>query len=83
MPITEPKNEPVKDYLPGSEEINLLNTVLAVYHQAGPKEVAMAIEAAMDSKQAWMDFEWSQRASIFLKMAAKTMSSCTIRQTLT
>jgi len=43
--------------------------VLAVYHQAGPKEVAMAIEAAMRAKQAWGDLEWSHRASIFLKMA--------------
>ena len=41
--------------------------VLATYHQAGPKEVAMAIEAAMESKQAWIDLEWSHRASIFLK----------------
>jgi len=43
--------------------------VLATYHQAGPKEAAMAIEAAMESRQAWIDLEWSHRVSIFLKMA--------------
>ena len=43
--------------------------VLAVYHQAGAKEVSMAINAALQAKQAWSDMNWSHRASIFMKMA--------------
>ncbi len=43
--------------------------VLAVYHQAGPKEANMAIDAALEAKKQWAAKEWSQRADIFLKMA--------------
>jgi 1-pyrroline-5-carboxylate dehydrogenase len=43
--------------------------VLAVYHRAGKKEAKLAIEAAMASRQRWVDLDWSQRAAVFLKMA--------------
>ncbi len=43
--------------------------VLAVYHMAGPKEIKLAIEAALQAKHQWAQKEWSQRASIFLRIA--------------
>ncbi len=43
--------------------------VLARYHQAGPKEVAMAIAAARDAFRAWSEMDWAARASVFLKAA--------------
>jgi 1-pyrroline-5-carboxylate dehydrogenase len=43
--------------------------VLATYHQATPKEVEMAIEAALKAKKEWENLSWEQRASIFLKAA--------------
>ncbi len=43
--------------------------VLATYHIAGPKEIQMAIDAAMDAKKAWANMPWEDRASIFLKAA--------------
>jgi 1-pyrroline-5-carboxylate dehydrogenase len=43
--------------------------VLADYHQAGEKEVQMAIEAAMDAKTTWQRLRWEERAAIFLKAA--------------
>jgi 1-pyrroline-5-carboxylate dehydrogenase len=42
---------------------------LADYHQAGEKEVRMAIEAAMDAKAEWQRLRWEERAAIFLKAA--------------
>ncbi len=42
---------------------------LGVYHQAGPKEAKLAIEAALDAKQAWSRLRWEERASLFLKVA--------------
>ena len=42
---------------------------LADYHQAGEKEVQMAIEAAMDAKTEWQRLRWEERAAIFLKAA--------------
>ena len=43
--------------------------VLATYHQAGEKEVTMAIEAALEAKKKWEEMPWTERASIVLKMA--------------
>jgi 1-pyrroline-5-carboxylate dehydrogenase len=43
--------------------------VLATYHKAGEKEVALAIEAALEAKKAWLDISWDQRMSVFLKAA--------------
>ncbi|PLW93858.1 MAG: 1-pyrroline-5-carboxylate dehydrogenase, partial [Marinilabiliales bacterium] len=104
--LREPKNEPVREYLPGSEdyekmmaelkamsegeieipliiggkEIRTGNTgkvtsphdhqkVLATYHKAGPEEVLMAIDAAMDAHKKWVEMAWIERVSIFLKVA--------------
>ena len=43
--------------------------VLATYHNAGPKEVNMAIEAALEGKKVWESLSWIDRASITLKIA--------------
>jgi 1-pyrroline-5-carboxylate dehydrogenase len=43
--------------------------VLAQYHKAGAKEVAMAIDAAMEARKIWAETPWEVRASIFKKMA--------------
>jgi 1-pyrroline-5-carboxylate dehydrogenase len=43
--------------------------VLARYHQAGEKEVEMAIEAALSAKEKWENMPWVERASIILKAA--------------
>ncbi|HBG19887.1 MAG TPA: 1-pyrroline-5-carboxylate dehydrogenase [Desulfobulbaceae bacterium] len=43
--------------------------VLAVYHQAGPAEVKLAIEAALSAQPMWQSFRWEERAAIFLKAA--------------
>ncbi len=43
--------------------------VLATFHQAGEKEVNMAIEAAMNAKKVWEKIAWQDRAAIFLKAA--------------
>lgn len=42
---------------------------LGQYHKAGPKEVQLAIEAAMAAKPAWESLRWEERAAIFLKAA--------------
>jgi 1-pyrroline-5-carboxylate dehydrogenase len=42
---------------------------LANYHQAGEREVRMAIESAMDAKAQWQVLRWEERAAIFLKAA--------------
>jgi 1-pyrroline-5-carboxylate dehydrogenase len=42
---------------------------LAVYHLAGPKETAMAVEAARDAAVAWTSMAWADRLAIFLKTA--------------
>ena len=44
--------------------------ILGHYHMAGPKEVKMAIEAAMDAWQTWSRMPWESRAAIFKKMAS-------------
>jgi 1-pyrroline-5-carboxylate dehydrogenase len=64
----------------GGEEIRTGNTNdvrsphnhshrLGVCHQAGEKEVKMAIEAALDARHAWANMPWEHRAAIFLKAA--------------
>lgn len=45
------------------------NHVLAEYHQAGEKEVEMAIQAALKAKKEWESLPWYDRASIFMKAA--------------
>lgn len=44
--------------------------VLATYHQAGEKEVQMAIDAAMEAHRQWAEVSWVERVSITLKVAA-------------
>ncbi|MCP4131834.1 MAG: L-glutamate gamma-semialdehyde dehydrogenase [bacterium] len=41
--------------------------VLARYHKAGKKEVAMAIDAALEAKKMWEALPWEERAAVFLK----------------
>ena len=42
---------------------------LAVFHQAGEKEVAMAIEAAASAAGQWAAMDWEDRLAIFIKAA--------------
>jgi len=46
-----------------------INYTLGYYHQGGEKEVRMAIDAALEAKRSWMELDWGERASIFLKAA--------------
>jgi 1-pyrroline-5-carboxylate dehydrogenase len=48
--------------------------VLARHHIAGPKEIQMAIEAALKAQKVWSNLDWTVRASILLK-AAELISS--------
>jgi len=41
--------------------------VLGRFHQAGPKEVARAIDAAEEARAEWSELAWEERAAIFLK----------------
>jgi 1-pyrroline-5-carboxylate dehydrogenase len=43
--------------------------VLATYHMATEKEVAMAINAALEAKSEWMNLSWMERASVMAKAA--------------
>jgi len=43
--------------------------VLAVWHKAGPKEVAQAIDAALEAQRTWSRVPWEHRAAVFLKAA--------------
>ncbi|MDD2622697.1 MAG: L-glutamate gamma-semialdehyde dehydrogenase [Bacteroidales bacterium] len=43
--------------------------VLATYHKCTEKEVHMAIEAAMEAKEAWANLPWIERSSIMLRAA--------------
>jgi 1-pyrroline-5-carboxylate dehydrogenase len=43
--------------------------VLATYHMATEKEVALAIKAALDAKCEWMTLSWMERAAIMAKAA--------------
>lgn len=42
---------------------------LGVYHKAGKKEVAMAIEAALSAREKWENMPWEHRTAIFQKAA--------------
>jgi len=43
--------------------------ILAVFSNAGQKEVDLAIESALDARLEWEAMPWQERASIFLKAA--------------
>lgn len=43
--------------------------ILATYHKAGEKEVTMAIKAALQAKDEWMNLSWMERASIMARSA--------------
>ncbi len=45
-------------------------TVIATYHQAGEKEVNMAIQALLAARKTWAALDWEERLSIFMKAAA-------------
>ena len=42
---------------------------LAVFHQAGEKEVAMAIEASAEAVREWVAMDWADRLAIFSRAA--------------
>ena len=44
--------------------------VLANVHEAGPAEINLAIQAALDAKGAWERTPWEERAAIFNRMAS-------------
>lgn len=46
-----------------------LKHTLGYFHQGGTKEITMAIDAALNAKEAWADLSWDNRAAIFLKAA--------------
>ena len=43
---------------------------LGVFHKAGGKQVASAIDAAERARPGWAALPWEQRASVFLRAAA-------------
>ncbi|HEY9068744.1 MAG TPA: L-glutamate gamma-semialdehyde dehydrogenase, partial [Candidatus Ozemobacteraceae bacterium] len=43
--------------------------VLARYHQAGPDEVRLAIQAALDARAGWAALPWRERAAVFQRAA--------------
>ena len=43
--------------------------ILATYHMATEKEVSLAINAALEAKDCWMNLAWMERAAIMLKAA--------------
>ena len=43
--------------------------VLADCHQAGPREIARAIESARVAQREWAAWPWEDRAAVFLKAA--------------
>ena len=45
------------------------NHVLAIYHKATDKEVALAIKAALAAKECWMTLAWMERAAIMIRAA--------------
>ncbi|MBL0294590.1 MAG: L-glutamate gamma-semialdehyde dehydrogenase [Saprospiraceae bacterium] len=46
-----------------------INHTLGHYYKSGPKEVEMAIDAALAAKASWESMDWQDRAAIFLKAA--------------
>ncbi|MBU4495680.1 MAG: L-glutamate gamma-semialdehyde dehydrogenase [Acidobacteria bacterium] len=45
------------------------NHLLARYHKAGPDEIKMAVDAAMEAWKTWSEMNWMSRAAIFLRAA--------------
>lgn len=45
------------------------NHRLGQFHQAGPKEVKAAIDAALQTRKEWASMPWEERAGIFLRAA--------------
>lgn len=43
--------------------------ILATYHKAGKKEIALAIESALTARHQWESTPWAERVSIMLKVA--------------
>jgi 1-pyrroline-5-carboxylate dehydrogenase len=43
--------------------------VLAIYHMATEKEVALAVDAALEAKNEWMNLAWMERAAVMAKAA--------------
>jgi len=43
--------------------------LLGYYYQGGEKEVAMAVESAVEAQKTWAHMPWEQRSAIFLKAA--------------
>jgi 1-pyrroline-5-carboxylate dehydrogenase len=43
--------------------------LLGHFHKGDSSHVQMAVEAALDARQAWAELPWEQRASVFLKAA--------------
>ncbi|PID72934.1 MAG: 1-pyrroline-5-carboxylate dehydrogenase, partial [Desulfobacterales bacterium] len=43
--------------------------VLATYHKAGPEEVRLAIDTAVETRKVWSQYRWEERAAVFLKAA--------------
>ena len=54
--------------------------VIARYHKARPKEVALAVQADADARETWGRMPWRARAAVFLK--AGELLATTWRQTL-
>ncbi len=46
-----------------------LNSILGVFHKAGKKEIEMAIDSSMEAAKKWREYDWVDRAAIFLKAA--------------
>lgn len=43
--------------------------ILGYYEEGGAKEVAQAIDAALEARKSWSEMPWERRAAIFLKAA--------------
>ncbi|MFO7723279.1 MAG: L-glutamate gamma-semialdehyde dehydrogenase [Bacteroidales bacterium] len=43
--------------------------ILATYHQAGEREVQMAIDASMEAHRGWSTVSWVERVSVTMKIA--------------
>lgn len=48
----------------------------ATYHEAGPKEVEMAVKASQEAFKEWSVMSWEDRASIFLKAGELLAGPC-------
>ncbi len=43
--------------------------LLGTYHKVGPKEVQMAIDAALEARKSWASMPWEERVAIFRRVA--------------